>query len=276
LEVSLAVADYFEMLRAELTGLPVNKTEHRRNLSPRLEGRSNGSIEFKHQNISAVLVNMGLPYISGYKPRGNYQALLGDGVGRFIEGHPTFFDELATTSVLDPPALPSVPTADLRELFEPPPDRIVVPQFSAEPWRSRRGRQIDFARRDAENRRLGRLGEEFVISVERRRLAELGRDDLASKVEWVAQTRGDGLGFDVLSFDERDETDRLVEVKTTGLGKFFPFYVTVNEVRCSEATMAQYHLYRVFDFGQSPRLYALNGPLSSTLRLDPVQYRASI
>lgn len=78
-EVSLIVADYFDMLAAELRNEPFSKTEHRRGLSPLLNGRSNGSIEFKHQNISAVLIRMGLPYINGYKPRMNSQALLVDG-----------------------------------------------------------------------------------------------------------------------------------------------------------------------------------------------------
>jgi hypothetical protein len=49
-------------------------------------------------------------------------------------------------------------------------------------------RRIDFARKDAENRTLGRLGEEFAIEVERRRLLQLGRDVLAARVEWVAVT----------------------------------------------------------------------------------------
>ena len=60
-----------------------------------------------------------------------------------------------------------------------------------------------------------------------------GRDDLASRVQWVSQTIGDGLGFDILSFDEADDSRRMLEVKATGLGKFFPFYVIANEVRCS-------------------------------------------
>jgi hypothetical protein len=49
----------------------------------------------------------------------------------------------------------------------------------------------------------------------------VGRDDLAQKVEWVAVTIGEGLGFDVLSFDADDGSERLIEVKTTGLGKRF-------------------------------------------------------
>ncbi|MCY2926103.1 MAG: DUF3883 domain-containing protein, partial [Planctomycetota bacterium] len=138
------------------------------------------------------------------------------------------------------------------------------------------GRKIDFPRRDADNRKLGRLGEKFALDLERRRLKETGRDDLAGKVEWVADTRGDGIGFDILSFDEQDESERFVEVKTTGLGKFFPFYVTSGEVRCSEACPRQYHLYRVFDFSRSPRVYVLRGALSKVCRLQPTQYRAVI
>jgi hypothetical protein len=56
-----------------------------------------------------------------------------------------------------------------------------------------------------------------VAELERRRLREAGRDDLADRVEWVAETCGDGIGFDVLSFSETDGAEKFVEVKTTGL-----------------------------------------------------------
>jgi hypothetical protein len=95
-------------------------------------------------------------------------------------------------------------------------------------------------------------------------------------VEWVSDTTGDGLGFDVLSFDEIDESERFVEVKTTTQGKYFPFFVTANEVRCSEAMASQYHLYRLFRFTQRPRLYVLHGALSDLCRLEPVSYRATV
>jgi hypothetical protein len=58
-EVRLIVADYFTMLEAELKGEQYRKSEHRKALIPQLEGRSAGSVEFKHQNISAVLVEFG-------------------------------------------------------------------------------------------------------------------------------------------------------------------------------------------------------------------------
>ena len=126
------------------------------------------------------------------------------------------------------------------------------------------------------NRLLGQLGEKFAVEVEKRRLLFHERDDLAAKVEWVAMTCGDGIGFDVLSFDESDDSERWIEVKTTGLGKHFPFYVTSNEVRCSEDCPERFRLYRVFDFSRIPRVYVIGGALSRECRLEPVEYRASI
>ena len=128
--------------------------------------------------------------------------------------------------------------------------------------------------RDADNRRLGKLGEQFVLDIEKRRLTEAKRDDLARRVEWVSQTCGDGVGFDLLSFDEKTDAERWVEVKATGLGKYFPFYVSRNEVRCSEAEPDRYRLYRVFDFSRAPKVYVLSGALTQSCQLEATQFRA--
>lgn len=55
-ELRAIIEDYFDMLLLDLWGERYSKQEHRRALLPKLEGRTEGSIEFKHQNISAVLV----------------------------------------------------------------------------------------------------------------------------------------------------------------------------------------------------------------------------
>ena len=74
-EVEETVADYLHMLTQELAGQVYNKTEHRRVLKRKLVERSDAAIELKHQNISAVLLMLGCPWISGYKPRSNFQRL---------------------------------------------------------------------------------------------------------------------------------------------------------------------------------------------------------
>ena len=273
-EVGLLIADYFHMLQLDLNGQQYNKAKHNRQLREVLADRSKPSVEFKHRNVSAVLLKLGLPYIDGYKPAKNYQRSLVDSVRAYLEANSALFTMLDQATEATPNALPKLDNWD--RMFEAPPDETPLPDEPPEPWRSRQGRKTDFVRRDASNRRLGRLGEEFTVELERRRLKSYGREDLAGKVEWISDTSGDGLGFDVLSFDEVDETERLIEVKTTTMGKYFPFFVTSNEVQCSQAMAGQYHLYRLFRFTHRPRLYVLQGTLSDLCRLEPVSYRATV
>lgn len=67
LEDEAAVSDYLDMLVEELSGRPVNKAEHNRRLRALLTERSKGSIEFKHANISAAMIDLGYRYVDGYK-----------------------------------------------------------------------------------------------------------------------------------------------------------------------------------------------------------------
>jgi hypothetical protein len=270
------VADYFSMLEQELLGKAYNKSQHRKALIPQLNGRSDGSVEFKHANISAVLAGQGLPYVEGYKPRGNYQALLAQEIDAFLDRNPNFLEQLAAAPTVNPDK-PSVDEQlDPDAYFVERPEAVGAPQPAEKPWLSRRGRRVDFAARDAANRRLGKLGEEFTVWLERRRLRARKRDDLAEKVEWVAETQGDGLGYDVLSFDDTDGSERLVEVKTTALSKHTPFYVTATEVRCSEDCAEQFQLFRVFDYGRATRIYVLHGALTASCHLEPTLFRATI
>ncbi|WP_029039886.1 hypothetical protein [Cucumibacter marinus] len=81
-ENDLIVADYFAMLADDISGRRCSKAEHRRALVPLLNDRSEGAIEFKHQNISAVLKGLGEDWIPGYKPAFNFQMTLVDAVAR--------------------------------------------------------------------------------------------------------------------------------------------------------------------------------------------------
>lgn len=91
-EIQAIITDYFDMLAQELRGEPYNKAAHRRALMPKLSGRSDGSIERKHQNISAVLQEQGRPFIQGYKPLGNYQDKRRESVLAQLENRPGEFD----------------------------------------------------------------------------------------------------------------------------------------------------------------------------------------
>lgn len=271
-EVEACVADYLRMLTLELNGQRYNKTEHANALMKLLSGRNRASIEFKHANISAVMVALGYPYIEGYKPRSNYQALLIDAV----EAQLLVNDELqaavqaavtrpATAVPVDSPESVWVPT--------PKPARVKEPAAGYAPRFSPAKR--DYLAQEARNRSLGRAGELFVVELEARRLHATGNKALADKVEHVAGTQGDGLGFDVLSF-EKSGRERLIEVKTTTFGQLTPFYVSRNELARSNADAEIYRLYRVFDFRDRPRLFDLPGAISASCDLEPASYLARV
>ncbi len=88
-ENDLIVADYFAMLADDIARHPYNKAEHNRDLQTRIE-RNRSSIEFKHQNISAVLNGLGEDWIPGYKPAFNFQMVLVDAVARWLALNPAW------------------------------------------------------------------------------------------------------------------------------------------------------------------------------------------
>jgi hypothetical protein len=271
-EVEATVADYFAMLGAQLSGMAYSKSAHRRNLLPLLDGRSEQSIEFKHANISAVLIDLGFPYISGYKPRSNYQGLLYQLVAERLASDEALL-ALAAVDAERPVAVPSVDEI-LRVLTEPPKPTLSTHR-AAKPEARYAALPINYLEREARNRRLGDAGEEFVIKFERARLISMRRESLASRIEHVAKVRGDAEGFDILSF-ESSGAERLIEVKTTKYGRETPFFVSRNELRVSQDRADRYHLYRVFAFRETPRLFMLAGALSATCVLDPATYVASV
>lgn len=275
-EVAVAVKDYFEMLRAELSGAGYNKSAHRRELSALLSNRSETAIDRKHMNISAILEELGHPWIEGYKPYHNYQRLLADGVlSRLVTD-----EQLSTIVARQVDAEVSTPIAPGIEgvLVEPPsrePSSERGQRKQGPPLASRVQGQPNYLEREARNRSLGLAGEEFVLQFEAQRLHCRGLRTLADRVEHVSQVRGDGLGYDILSF-EPDGRERLIEVKTTSFGKRTPFFVSRNEVRCSDARAPEYHLYRLFSFHRDPRCFILPGAIAQSCELDPTQFVARV
>ena len=264
-ELELIVADYLEMLQMELGGETFNKASRNRALQE-LTGRTRGSIEFKHQNISAVMVRLGLPFVRGYLPRTNYQRALFRAVeGRLNEGG--LGDKLATEQP-ERPAVTAGPIYQDVPDFEPDgtPGDLEIDCII---------RRFDPARRDARARALGRAGEEFLFRYEKQYLSEIGRDDLSSRVRWVARDDGDGAGYDILSFS-KEGAERWLEVKTTNGPATTPFWISENERRVAEQNPKVFRLARLYDFSRQPSAYRLRPPLSNHVKLVPTEYRATL
>lgn len=276
LEVEATVESYFQMLSAELRGQPYSKAEHRRRLLPLLNNRTEGAIELKHGNISAILIELGFPWIGGYKPFSNYQDLLRQVVVDRLSANPQF-GKLADEDADKPIIVPSIKNI-LESLSDPPRRRNRTMQVSEPAAAVRQGipwQKVNYLEREARNARLGRSGEEFVMKFEQARLINARRHKLAEKVEHVSVTRGDGGGFDILSFEDTG-AERFIEVKTTKYGRETPFFVTRKEVNVSHDFSNDYHLYRVFQFRDAPKLYTLKGAIADNFELEPTSYVARV
>jgi len=263
-ELDAIVVDYFAMLSRELTGQAYVKRQHSAMLMTQI-GRTHRSVEFKHQNISAVLEEMGFPWIQGYKPKKNYQTAIFAAIDRYLSAR-------GDGQYVQPP--PKVlMAAEEGAVFI---DTFPVSRETERPELLQRlVRKFDPVERDFRNRTLGKAGEEFVLEIERRVLIKAERADLARKVRWVSADDGDGAGFDILSYDSAGK-ERLIEVKTTNGAARTPFFITRVENEVAHERPSDWQLYRVHLFSQSPRIARISPPLAASLRLRPEIWRAEM
>ena len=267
-ENDAVVADYFAMLIAEISGQPYSKAAHRRQMLTVIN-RPEGSIEFKHQNVSAILLGLGHPWIDGYKPASNFQASLVDAVMRYMRNRPDWLPNR------DPSEIASPIFRDAPQLWiGPPPTHSNMPPAIDLAKVSALAAKFDVAERDARNRKLGQLGEERVFNNERAILRSAGRSDLAKEVRWVSKEDGDGAGYDIASF-EPEGTPRWIEVKTTNGWERTPFHLTRNEIAVADANRDTWHLIRLWNFAREPKAYAIRPPLEAHVALTPTSFLAS-
>jgi|WetSurMetagenome_2_1015567.scaffolds.fasta_scaffold86343_1 hypothetical protein len=270
-EIGRIVEDYFDMLSEELAGARVRKTKHRNRLKERLD-RSDKSIEYKHMNISAVMTLMGLPHISGYRPAFHYQHVLAEHVDAYLQDHPDLLLKAQSQGDASPMAAARAAGRTREQVEVPAPEGgLPTPRRRAESLAN----EEDMLRRESRNRRLGRAGEEFVLNHEKLLLSVSRNSRRTADVKWMSKIRGEGLGYDILSFDATTGEERFVEVKTTNLRITTPFFLSRNELKFSQSHSDAYVLARVFDFYEAPRLFRLRGALDRTCELEPTTYKAA-
>ena len=236
-----------------------------------LLGRSKSSIEFKHQNISAVLDRLGMYWIDGYKPAKNFQSTLVDAVARWLaknSAQMAWLERLPGSQVM-----PCSSDGFEISVGPPPTQSNHFPTKQMEKMLSL-ARKFDTAGRDERNRALGRAGEERVVAHERDMLERCGRDDLARKVRWVSEEDGDGAGYDIASF-ACDGQRRLIEVKTTNGWERTPFHITRNELDVAEQR-PDWLLFRLWNFSSEPKAFELHPPLKAHVSLIATTFQASI
>ena len=266
-ENDLVVSNYFAMLQKELSARPYKKIEYNRKLQE-LTSRSKGSIEYKLQNVSAVLQLLGEMWIPGYKPALHFQDSLLQAVERWLDTNIDRMDRFQERSLDTGTSVP-------RTLWiGPPPSHSNEPPPQALEKVTPILRKFDRPGRDEQNLALGLAGEKLVLDHERTCLVDAGRPDLAEKIRWVSQREGDGAGYDIASYSPKGQ-NRLIEVKTTCGWERTPFYLSRNEIEVSESHCNEWCLFRLWNFARVPRAFELRPPLEAHVKLTPINHLAS-
>ena len=138
---------------------------------------------------------------------------------------------------------------------------------------------VNYVRRHKNLKKIGDIGELLAIEVEIERLISEGRADLAKRIEHVSQSIGDGLGYDILSFEKvgTDYREKYIEVKSTTGGKNKPFDITANEVEVSEEKGEQYCIYRFYGLSSTAKVihyYECRGNIKDNFTLEAITFKA--
>ena len=136
---------------------------------------------------------------------------------------------------------------------------------------------VNHIQNSIENKRIGDLGEIWVLKREIEYLNKNGKSKLAKKVKHVSKNEGDGLGYDILSFDLKGNK-KFIEVKTTKGNLKTTFFVTKNELEKSKLEKDNYFLYRVYNFNEnseSAKLLIIRGELTP-ICINPITFKVNL
>lgn len=141
------------------------------------------------------------------------------------------------------------------------------------------GKTIDFERENRIHKLLGNRGELIVFKLEDQYLRNLGKKDLAKKIDWISR-RDDSVGYDILSFEESGEK-KYIEVKSTTSSpdSLATFLISSNQYEKAKK-LPNYYFYIVFNAkSKSPKVWKIKNPVSyenKGLALIPINYRVTI
>lgn len=140
-----------------------------------------------------------------------------------------------------------------------------------------RGRTVNFIQNGIENKRLGDLGELWVMKHEIDKLKEANKHNLIEKIKHTSKDEGDGTGFDIQSFD-KEGNKIFIEVKTTKGKKNSTFFITRNELEKSKIEKASYYLYRLYNYNEqfdTADLLVIKGDLTNLCEF-PTTYKINL
>ena len=188
-------------------------------------------------------------------------------VGRALDDHASYyrkrvFDHQYAGTVRDVSAV--APSQPRTRVAPPPPEKTY-----------RAPRKVDWSALNQKGAVTGMKGEDVALGIEQEYLRSVGRKDLADRVSNHAQTKGDGLGYDILSFFA-DGREKYIEVKSTTGALKTSFYLSKNELGFLGEHKDDAFLYRVSLQNGGASLRVFTAAEVEEQEIAPVQFLVKI
>jgi Domain of unknown function (DUF3883) len=187
---------------------------------------------------------------------------------RYFYKYATLYDELE--NLINPEVTGEIETARFIQVTPPSKTKTYLNKR-----RTYKGKVTDWSQKQTTSKLLGDAGENLVVEFEKLKLRNAGLNEKADLVSKVL----DGRGFDILSFDGR-ENEIHIEVKTTTGKEDEPFYFSINEKEYLEEYPVNYFLYRLHEFKFNPertKYFMLSGnDFLNKSEFNPTNFEVSI
>lgn len=165
-----------------------------------------------------------------------------------------------------------------KDIIEVSFEDIVVKQKVSNGEKSQTRRtKADYNKINISKEKVGKDSEKLVYDLEKERLINENREDLAEEVFWESEENGDGAGYDIKSFEKKDGEyiEIYIEVKGTNKSINEPFDISKNEIEASNKYKEQYYIYRVSNiYSNKPKFYKINGRIEDNFSLEATSFKA--
>lgn len=199
----------------------------------------------------------------------------------YEDGYPTEFEELITDTI----------TSQIENINENKEKIEIVEKTSSlkqvnfkgiKPHtksnnQKRKGVKIDYIKTNEIKMEFGRKCEEIIYNYEIERLKKEGSKE-ADNVKWISRDEGDGLGYDIESFENRNGIYEKIYIEVKGTDKDItePFEITWNEVEASNKYKDNYYLYRIAKVNtKNPEFYIVKGSIEDNFKLRATKYEVT-
>ena len=253
------VSAYFDQLFKDVTGQVFRRRDILAEYAEQLEKLEKGKLDRYFCHVSALLAELGLPFMTESQPWAGASHALQDALHNYLAENIEKLSNFRRVALHCKEA-PPTEIPDSRVCWVAPPEPSSY-RYSGIPEKLQNLSDVlDFLTAETVDQVLHERAVEFVLAYEKARLREGGQSELGNKIERLDSASRE-TGCDILSFDTDGEA-RCILVKPTHFGKHFPFILFNDEIEDLRRGEAEHYIYRPFNLAYEYKLFVLKEGLS--------------